>query len=314
MNDYQYGSRATRIVGEPNNPDQVTGVPSSFSSSIFLGTFPSNIWAPRDFHDAGSRAALLASSESQRNLQPPTSDFPAARSFAERIPTLEQHLALLLKEEQRRTLPVTIEQQLASIIGEQQGNTSSFQRSIPSDRALATEHKLAFLTDQQRARHQPFEEPCEATKDAIDRMTIDELRASLNDQRGSMQATNSVPISSSTIQEQLASSIEQQQGYRGSLQDRMPTSEYPLALIQAINSARTSFCFPQNLLTTHQPSALSSLEHLQLLRQLQHELAPRVQSQAEGGDFGNADGSHHVGPLVEVPRDFPVPTPPPVSI
>jgi hypothetical protein len=313
MNDYQYGSRATRILGEPNTPDQVIDVPSSFSLSFFPGAFPSNIWAPRDFHDAGSRVVV----ESQRNLHPPTSDFPAARSIAERMPTLEQQLALLMKEEQRRTLPLPIEQQLASFIEEQQGKPSSFQRSNPSDRALATEHELAFLTNQQRVRQQPLE----ATKDAIDKMNIDELLASWR--RGSLQATNSVPRSPSTIQEQIASSIEHQQGYRGSLQDRMPTIEHHLAsMIQATNSASPSSCLPPNLLSKHQSSLLPSPEHLQLLRQLQHELAPQAQPviQAPAGayNFGIADeghhGSHHVGPLVEVPRDFPVPMPPSVSL
>jgi hypothetical protein len=182
MNADQYGSRATRILGEPSPTNQVTGVPFL----LFPGTFTSNIWDPRDFHDAGSRAALLAGVESQRNLYPPTFDFPAARSGAERMPTLEQHLAFLMKEEQRCSLPLTIEQQLASFIGEQQGKT--------------TEHELAFLTEQQQVRHQSFE----AAKEARDRMTIDELLAPLKDRMPTIehhfasmiQATNSASQSS----------------------------------------------------------------------------------------------------------------------
>jgi hypothetical protein len=315
MNDYKYGSAATRILGEQHAGDrktQGTDLTSSASTPLYPGTFPSNIWVPGDVHRSVSTAALLADVESQRDLQPHSSSFPAAKLTANRIPTLEEQLMSLIMEQQRRTHPLTIEQQLSSFIEEQQGRSPSFQslRSIPSDRALATQHELAFLTDQQQFRHQPFE----ATKNDIDRMTIDQLLASLNDGRGSFQATSSVQNSKSTIDEQVAYSIEHHQGYRGSLRDRIPTIEHHLAsFIRPSDSARHSSSFQSNLITK-QPSQLPSLEHLHLLRQLQCEFVPEaqleIQGRAGGYNFGHADVGRHEDLPSEAPREFLVPTPP----
>jgi hypothetical protein len=115
------------------------------------------------------------------------------------------------------------------------------------------------LADQQHVRHEPFQEPFEATKDATDRMTIDEMLAYLNDRRGSLQATDSVPRSSSTIQEQLLSSIEHQQVDRGPPKATIPTIEHHLAsMIQTTRKPVLSVG-----LLKHQPSLLPSLEYLQ---------------------------------------------------
>jgi hypothetical protein len=320
MNDYTYGSVDTRGLGAPNTRNretQVTDTRLSSSTSWFPETFPSDIWVPGDGHRSASRAALIAGVESQRDLHPHSSSLPAARLIADRMPTLEQQLASLIKEQQRPTLPLTIEQQLSSIIEEQQGGSPSLQqlRSIPSDRALATQHELAFLIDQQEGRYQPFE----AAKNAIDRMTIEQVLASSNEGRGSFQATSSLQNSTSTIEEQLASSIGHQQGYvyRDSLQDRMPTIEYCLAsLIQSTDSASQSSCFPLNLIPK-QPSRMPSLGHLHLLRQLQGESAPyvqpEIQGRATGYIFGHLDEGHHEGRLpseAHREREFLVPEPP----
>jgi hypothetical protein len=311
MNAYNYGSVNTRVLGEPhtrNREIQVTDMPLSSSNSLFPGTFPSDVWVAGDGHRSASRAALLAGVESQGDLHPHSSRFSAARFIADRMPTLEQQLASLIKEQQRPTLPLTIEQQLSSFIEEQQGGILSLQRSssIPS----ATQHELAFLIDQQQGRYQPLE----ATTNAIDRMTIEQLLASLNDGRGSFQATSSVQNSTSTIDEQLASSIGHRQGYRDSLQDRMPTIERHLAsMFQSIDSASQSSCFPPNLFPK-QTSLLPSLGHLHLLRQLQGEFVPHAQPEIQdrvgGYNSGKVNEGHHEALPSEAPRELVVPEPP----
>jgi hypothetical protein len=247
--DDDYGRRATRILGKPmTNEREAQGtnihVPSSSSSStpLFPGTLPSDVMhpfrssalsVPPDFHNAGSRAALLpGEAESQRDLQPPSSGFPAAQSITERMPTLEQQLASLIKEQQRRTLPLTVEQQLASFIEEQQGRGSSFQNSssVPLDRALTMDQIQASLTDHQQGRHQPFQAP----SNALDRMptSIDQLLASLNDGRGSFQATSSVRNSAPSLDGHQASLLEEQQVKTGDFQERrMPSIEQLLAAL-----------------------------------------------------------------------------------
>jgi hypothetical protein len=329
---------------------------------VMLPLRNSALSVPPDFHNSGSRVALLASVESQRNLHPlPPPGFPAARSIAERMPNLEQQLAFFIKDEQRRTLPSTSEQQLASFTEAQPGRSGSFQhsRSVPSDRALTFEHELASLTEQHPGRSQPFlaaknaldmvptveqllaslsdEQLASlndaqqrrsgsflATKNAPDMVpTIEQLLASLSDEqlaslndeqqrrRGSFQDTSSLQNSKSTIEEHLASSIEHQQGYHGSLQDRMPTIEQQVAsLVQAADFTSPLSCFPSNLQTKYQPPLLPSLEHLQLLRQLQRDVVPHAR---QGGcDFANAHGGHIVGPRSsKVPRELPIPVPPP---
>jgi hypothetical protein len=186
---------------------------------------------PPDFHNAGSRAALLpGEAESRRDLQPRSSSFPVAQSITERMPTLEQQLASLVKEQQRRALPLTVEQQLAAFIEEPQGRGNSFQNSssIPLGRALTMDHVQASLTDHQQGTHQPFQAP----NNALDRMptSIEQLLASLNDGCGSFQLTNSVQNSAPKIDEHLASLLEEQQGRTGDFQDRrMPSMEQLLA-------------------------------------------------------------------------------------
>jgi hypothetical protein len=357
MDNYQYGPRATGTLGEPNTRDrenQVSDMPSSSSSSTPLlpGTYHSNVNAellqlmfpsrssvisdPPDFHNSVSRAALVTGVESQRNLSPAIPSLPAARSTAERMPSLEQQLASLLNEEQQRARPMTIEQQLAAFIEEQQGRSNLFQRSqsIPSDRVLNLEHQLPSSLEQQQDIHPPFQ----ATNSAPDRMpTLEQLLASLNDEqrrrRGSFQPASSLQNGSSTIEDQLASSIEHQQGLRGPFQDsRMPNIEQQLAsLIYATDFTSPSSCFPSNILTQHQPSLLPSAEHLHLLGQLQRDFAPQaqpeLQAQTGSSNFGNANDSYLEFPLPSaplpsaplstgpppsgVPRELPVPMPPP---
>jgi hypothetical protein len=363
MDNYQNGQRATGTLGEPNtrdNEDQDTDMPSSSSTPLFPGTFTSNVNAellqlmfpsrnsalsdPHNFLNSASRSSLVTGTESQRNLSPAISNLPAARSTAERMPTLEQQLASLLKEEQQRARPLTIEQQLAAFI-EQQGRSTSFQRSssLPSDRVLNLEHQLpSSLEQQQQDRHQPFQ----ATNTAPDRMpTLEQLLASLEDEQrrrrssfqsassGSFQPTSSLPNGTSTFEDQLASSIEQQQGIRAPFQERrMPNIEHQLAsLIQAADFTNPSSCFPSNILTEHQPSLMPSPEHLQLLEQLQRGFVPQaqpdLQAQTGGSNFGNANDGYLECPLPlgpppscplplgpppsGVPRELPVPMPPP---
>lgn len=269
----------------------------------------------------------------------------------------------LIKEQQRRsTLPLTIEQQLASFIEEQQGR-SSFQRSrsIQQARDLNIDHTQASLTDQQQGtgRYQPFQ----ATNNAPDRMptieqllaslngglgsfqrtsplqnsnatldeqlaslikeqqdrsgdfqdrrmmSIEQLFASLNDEQqrryGSFQATSSLPNSTSIIEEQRAFSLERQQGYRDSSQDRIPTIEQQVAfLMQAGDFTNLSSRVTSNVLREHQPSPPSP-EHL--------HLQPEIQAQAGGCNIGTANDSYLAAcPIPSgVPREFPVPMPPP---
>ena len=224
--DNDFGRRAAG-KGKPTTYDleaQKTNLPFSSSSPLFPGTLPS---VPPDFHNAGSRAALLpGKAESRKDLPPRSSSFPAAQS----MPTLEEQLASLIKEQQRRTLPLTVEQQVASFVEEQLGRGSSFQNSssIPLDRALTMDQIQAFLTDHQQGRHQPFQAP----SNALDRMptSIEQLLASLNDGRGSFQATSSVRDSAPSLDEYQASLLDEQQVRTGDFQERrIPSIEQLLA-------------------------------------------------------------------------------------
>jgi hypothetical protein len=185
----------------------------------------------------------------RRSLDDPTypSNFPAASSVANGMPSLDQRLASLNEERQRsRALPATsslsdrvlsIEQQISSYIEERQRRSASSSASCLPGR---DQHQLASLTEQQQRIYQPFQ----ATNNAPDRMpTIEQLLASLNDRHGSLQATSSLQNSTSTLDEHLASLIETQQGRSSDFPDRrMSTIEQQLAtLIEQQQRRRGSF-------------------------------------------------------------------------
>jgi hypothetical protein len=291
-----YGRRAARILGklETNvREGQGTNMPSPSSTPLFPGTLPSDVMhpfrnsdlsaPPHDLQNAGTRAVLSPSeAESRSDLQPHSSSFPAAQS----MPSLEQQLASLIKEEQRRTLPWTVEQQLASFIEEQQGRRDSFQNSsfIPLGRALSMDHVQASLTDHQQVRHQPFQAP----NNALERMptSIEQLLASLNDGRGSFQATSSDQNNASTIDEHLASL---QQGRTGDFQDRrMPSFEQLLASLNDEHQRRHG---PFQA-TSSLPNSSSILDH-QGYRGLSQGMLPTVDQQ------GYRSSSQDMQPTIE---------------
>jgi hypothetical protein len=168
---------------------------------------------------ASARSAhfLALGAESQRDLQHlPSypSYFPAASSpVASGMLTLEQQLALLNEERQRsRALPtassslsdrvLSVEQQLSAYTEERHRRSASTAATscLPGSAVnIDPQQQLAFLLEQQQqGRHQKFQAPTSAP----DRIpTIDQLRASLNDGRGSLQATSSLQNSASTIDE-----------------------------------------------------------------------------------------------------------------
>jgi hypothetical protein len=200
-----------------------------------------------------TRSALFQSlgTESERELQRLTTSMypsylPAASSVANGMLTLEQQLALMNEERQRSraSLPATsslsdrmlpTEQQLSAYLGERQLRIPSMSAaSCLPGRALNIDRQqqLAFLLEQQQqGRHQPFQAP----NNAPDRVpTIEQLLASINDGRGSLQgslqATSSVQNSTSCFDEHLASLINEQQGRIGQFQDRrMPSIDQQLA-------------------------------------------------------------------------------------
>jgi hypothetical protein len=245
--------------------------------------------------------------------------------MTERMPTLEQQLAFLIKEEQQqRTRPLTIDQQLASFIEEQQGRSSSFQRSrsIPSDRALTAEHELSSFIEQQQGRHQPFL----ATNYVTDRIpTIEQQLALLfeqqqqqqqqqQDRRGVFQATSSLPERVWTVEQQLGFLTRDQQGGHdefpamGSLPEGASTIDQQLLArlireqrvdqnVWAAGSLHPSSPGRTDLLTEHHSSQLVSLEHLQLLAQLQRDT--RLQQAQAGGSsaFAGLDQGRAAHPL-----------------
>jgi hypothetical protein len=180
---------------------------------------------------------------------------------------------------------LTLEQQLASVNEELQ------RRHI--------NHQLASLIDQQQQGiHQGS---LQATNSALDRMpTIDRQLSSLTDDeqlhtRGSYQVPSDQNRVSFSIEEQLASLIEQQQVHRASFQDRKPTIEQKIASLNGPVSTRPLCRSPSTLLAEqHQTSHISSLEQLQHLAQLQRDIVPQaqppeiqVQASAGGCPSGN---------------------------
>jgi hypothetical protein len=228
---------------------------------------------------------------------------------AERMPTLEEQLAFLMKKEQQRARPLTIEQQLASFIEEQQGRSTLFQssHSIPSDRSLTIEQELASLIEQQQNRHQLFQ----ATNAAADRMpTIDQQLALLFEQqqqqqsrRDVFQVTNSLPERVWTVEQQLANLTRDQPGGYS----LFPAMGYPSAegassvqqqllarLIReqhvdqnfaAASSIHPSSSSRSNLLDDPHLSQLALMEHRELLAQIQRSTHLQ-QAQAGTSSFG----------------------------
>jgi hypothetical protein len=268
MDDDHYGHDAKRIRGKSGGNDsdsQATNIPSP-SSNVTLPFHNSALSLPPDFHNAGSRAALLAGgAESQRDRLLNLNHFPAAQSIAESMPTLEEQLASLIKEQQRRTLPLTIEQQVASFIEEQQGRNNLIQRSrsIPLDRAFSTDHMQASWTGQPQGRRQSLQ----ATNSVADRMpTIEQLLVSLNGGRGSFHATTSDEENRSTI---LASLLNEQQGRSSDCQDRkIPSVEQLLSSLNDEHQRKNGSFQAANSI----PNSTSTLEQqLAFLLERQHQ-------------------------------------------
>jgi hypothetical protein len=249
--------------------------------------------------------------------------------MAERIPTLEQQLAFLMKgeqqqQQQQRIRPLTIEQQLASLVEEQQSRSSSLQRSrsIPSDRPLTIEHELASLIEQQQGRRQSFQ----ATSSLADRMpTIEQQVALLFEQQHQQhqqqqgrhdvfQATSSLPERVWTVEQQLACLTRDQQGGYGGFPSMGSPPEGASSIQQqllarlireqradpsfaAAGSIHQSFPSRSNLREEYHSSQLASMEHLhlQLLAQLERG-THMEQAQAIGSTFTGFDqGRAHLG-------------------
>jgi hypothetical protein len=184
--------------------------------------------------------------ESQQNLQRPalrTSIVPPVSSVASGTLTLEQRLASLNEELKRRH----------------------------------TNHQLASMIEQQQqGRHQGS---LQATNSALDRMpTIVQHLSSLTDdeqlhRRDSYQVLGDQNRVSFSIEEQLASLIEQKQVSRTSFQDRNSIIEQKLAHLNGPVSTRPACRLPSTLrVEQHQTSHISSLEQLQHLAQLQRDI------------------------------------------
>lgn len=230
--------------------------------------------------------------------------------MADRMPTLEQQLAFLIKEEQLRPRALTIDQQLASFIEEQQGRSSLFPRSrtIPSDRLLTIEHELASLMEQQQGRQQSLQ----ATNYVADRLpTIDQQLALLFEQqqgrRSVLQATSSLPGRVWTVEQQLALlTQDQQSGHAafpamGSLPETSTIQQQLVARLiqeQRVNQhfAATGAINPLSRPEEYNSSHSLSLEHLQLLAQLQRDTHLQ-QAQAGASSFDGLDYGRAVHPL-----------------
>jgi hypothetical protein len=279
----------------------------SFRSS---GSVPS---VTPDLLNLASRANEIAlqGSEIQQNLQhstPGTSTLPSVSSIANGMPTLEQQLASVNEELQRR-------------------------RALPPDPsslsggALNINNQLAFLIEQQQGRHQDV---LQAPNSAIDTMPTHERQLpSLTDEfqhrHSAYQAPSSVQNRASfSIEQQLALLIEQQQGHRTSFQDRMRAIGQHLASLNGPASTSPASRLHSNLLAEqHQTSQVPSLEKLQLLAQLQRGIVPQaipeIQVPSGGYPFSaNDDQGNPVavtGPLRSgVPTESSISPPPPYHV
>jgi hypothetical protein len=226
--------------------------------------------------------------ENWKNLQQPafsTPIVPPASSVANGMLTLEQQLASLNEELQRRhnnhQLAFLIEQQRGMCQGSSQAK-NSIRKRIPS-----IEQQLPSLTDKQL--HQ-----C-----------------------GSYQASSDKKRVSFCIEEPIAALTEQHEVRRAPFQDRKPTSiEQRLATLNRPASTSPTCRLPPHLPTEHHTSHVSSLEQLQLLAQLQRDIVPQTQPemQAPSGDypFRNAVQGHLMGSLVQSgpPTEGQLPIPP----
>jgi hypothetical protein len=226
--------------------------------------------------------------ESQKYLQRPApraSIVPPASSVANGMLTLEQQLASLNEELQRRH----INHQLAFSIEQQQGTRqgSLHAKNFVLDKMPSIEQQPPSLTDEQL------------------------------DNRGSYQAPSDQNRGAFSIEEQLASLIEQHRLNRAPIQDRKPTIKQQPASLNRPASTSPACHLPPNLLAgQHQTSHVTSLERLQLLVQLQRGIVPHAQPeiQAPSGpySFRNVDQGHLMDSLPSrVPTEGPLPVPPP---
>jgi hypothetical protein len=274
-----------RVISSSSFGTQSEALPSSENAEGFLQLLLSfRNSAPSvtpDLLNLASRADEVAPRVigSQQNLQRlalSSPIVPPASSVANGMLTLEQQLASLNQELQRR-----------------HNNDHNDQ--------------LAFVIEQQQGRHQ---DALQAKNSVLDRMpTIEQQLPLFTDEqlhkRGSDQATSDQKRIPFCIEEQLASLIKQQQEHHAPFQDRIPTFEQRLA---SLNRPASTSPPP----TSHG----SSLVQLQLLAQLQRGIVPQaqpeIQAPAGGHPFGNVDQGHLVGPLQSgVPTEDPIPIPPP---
>jgi hypothetical protein len=272
-------------------------------------------------------------------LPPYTSSFQTVSSATDRMPSLDQLLALLEEERQRtsRAVPppatsslsdrvLSIEQQLSSYMEERQRRSASTSATSYRTCNIEQRRQLASMLEQQQQQQQQgtISQQFQATNNAPDRTpTFEQLRGSLNDdlprRHGSLQATrSSVQNSASTIDEHLlASLIEEQQGRSGAFQgrERMSIIEQQLASLIENASTSSAFFFPSNHMPEHQTSQQISEEDLQLLAQLQRNAAPQAQlesqAQARAHPFGHAEQGHFAVSLPSaVPVEAPISVPP----
>jgi hypothetical protein len=264
-----------------------------------------------DLLNLASRADEIAfrDMESHHNLQrstPGTSTLPPVGSIANGMLALEQQLASLNEELQRR-------------------------RALPPDPsslsggALNVNNQLAFLTDQQQGRHQGLLQATHSVMDTIPthERQLPSLTVEYRHRHSAYQARRSVPNRASfSTEEQLALLTEQQQGHCTSFQDRMPAIEQHVASLNVPASRSPASRLPSKLLAEqHQTSQVPSLEKLQLLAQLQRGIVPQakaeIQAPAGSYPFGNDDQGNIVamGPLHSgVPTESPIPPSPPYHV
>ena len=218
--------------------------------------------------------------DSQQTLQGPaprTSMVPPASSVANGMLTFEQQLASLNEELQRRR----INRQLAFSIEQQQGiQQSSFQaKNFVLDIMPSIEQQPPSLNDEQLHRRDSYQAPRDQKRVAF------------------------------SLEEQLASLIEQHRVHRVPFQDRNPTMEEQ----SASSACRVP---PKFLAEQHQTSHVTSLERLQILAQLQRGIVPQARPEkeapVEGYPFCNADQGHLMDSLQSgLPTECPLPVPPP---
>jgi hypothetical protein len=196
-----------------------------------------------------------------------TSIVPPVTSLVSGTFTLEQQLASLNEELQRRH----INRNLASLIIQQQGRHQGSSQAMNSvlDGMLTIDQKLPSVPDEQLHQCNSYHVPSKQNRVA------------------------------SSLEEQSASLIEQQQVNRDSFQDRKLTNDQHLASSNRPAFQSKACRLPSTRLLEHQHQmshSISSLEKLQHLAQLQRDISPQtqppeiqLQSLSGGSACGNAE-------------------------